>query len=149
MPNWNAYKIFANGKRAKSPFTTFDADESQHFFDSILPTLSPKLQKSTWLVLDSEAPQERPAEIIDEEKIRFEKNKTKVLSKLAAKKYPQFSDRKIEACLAMNKETGWKWAWCVVECASHQYLGELSERLDSSALADQWIREQIECMAST
>ena len=79
---------------------------------------------------------------------RFKKNKTKVLSKLTAKKFPQFSNKKIEACLAMNKETNWKWAWCVVDCASHQYLGELSQRFDYSAQADDWIEEQIKCMAS-
>ena len=50
MPNWNAYKVFASGKRAKSPYTTFEAEESQHFFDSILPTLAAKLQKAKWIV---------------------------------------------------------------------------------------------------
>jgi len=45
MPNWNVYKVFANGKRAKSPYTTFDADDGQHFFETILPTLNEKLQK--------------------------------------------------------------------------------------------------------
>jgi hypothetical protein len=49
MPSWNAYKVFANGKRAKSPYTTFEADESAHFFDNILPSLATKLQKSKWL----------------------------------------------------------------------------------------------------
>ena len=72
MPNWNAYKVFANGKRAKSPFTTFEAEESQHFFESILPTLTPKLQKSKWLVIDSALPQERQAEVRDEQKEKFE-----------------------------------------------------------------------------
>ena len=47
MPSWNAYKVFANGKRAKSPYTTFDADDSQHFFEVILPTLSDKLQNAS------------------------------------------------------------------------------------------------------
>jgi hypothetical protein len=60
MPNWNVYKVFANGKRAKSPYTTFEAEESQHFFENILPTLGPKLKKSKWMVLDTAAPQERP-----------------------------------------------------------------------------------------
>ena len=148
MQNWNVYKVFASGKRAKSPYTSFEAEEPQYFFDNILPTLTQKLQKSKWIVLNTEQPQERQADVIDEEAERFKKNKTKVLSKLTAKKFPQFSNKKIEACLAMNKETNWKWAWCVVDCASHQYLGELSQRFDYSAQADDWIEEQIKCMAS-
>ena len=149
MPNWNAYKVFANGKRAKGPYTTFEAEESQHFFESILPALTPELQKAKWLVIDSNLPQERQAEVRDEQKEKFEKNKIKVLSKLAAKRFPQFADKKVEACLAMNERTDWKWAWCVVECASHRYLGELSERFDYPSLADEWITEQIKCMVGT
>ena len=58
MPSWNAYKVFASGKRAKMPYTTFEAEEAQHFFDNILPSLGAKLKKSKWLVWNSEEPQE-------------------------------------------------------------------------------------------
>ena len=149
MPNWNAYKVFANGKRAKSPHTTFEADESAHFFDNILPSLAMKLQKSKWLVLNTEEPQERQAEVIDEAKVKFEKDKIRLLGTVAARKFPKFAKNKVEACLSMCPETGWKWAWCVVECASHKHLGELSERFDTRKEADSWVREQIESMAST
>ena len=148
MPNWNAYKVFASGKRAKMPYTTFEAEESQYFFDNILPTLGPKLQKAKWVVINTDQPQERPAEQVDEAKEKFEKQKNRVLGILAARKFPQFSNAKVEVCLAMNENTGWKWAWSIVQCASHKYIGEISERFDNSALADQWIKEQIECMAS-
>lgn len=149
MNNWNVYKVFANGKRAKSPFQTFEAEEAEHFFNSILPTLAKKLQKSKWLILCTEESQERPAEARDEEKEKFEKDKIRVLGALASRKFPDLSNKKAEVCLAMTNETGWKWAWCVVQCASHKYIGEISERFDNSALADQWIKEQIECLAST
>ena len=59
MPNWNVYKVFASGKRARSPYTTFEAEQSQHFFENILPTLGAKLKKSNWIILDAEQPQER------------------------------------------------------------------------------------------
>ena len=84
-----------------------------------------------------------------EAKEKFEKQKNRVLGILAARKFPQFSNAKVEVCLAMNENTGWKWAWSIVQCASHKYIGEISERFDNSALADQWIKEQIECMAPT
>ena len=149
MPIWNVYKVFASGKRAKMPYTTFEAEETQHFFSNILPSLGAKLQKSKWLVLNTEESQDRPAEARDEEKEKFEKDKIRVLGTLAARKFPELSSKKAEVCLAMTNETGWKWAWCVVQCASHKYIAEISERFDNSALADQWIKEQIECMAST
>ena len=149
MPSWNAYKVFASGKRAKMPYTTFDSEDSKHFYESILPTLTPKLQKSNWLILNTEEPQERQAEAIDEAKVKFEKDKIRFLGTLAAKKYPKFANNKVEACLSMCPETGWKWAWCVVECASHRHLGELSERFNTRTEADSWIREKLECMAST
>jgi len=149
MPNWNAYKVFASGKRAKMPYTTFEAEEAQHFFDNILPSLTAKLKKSKWQVLNTEESQERPTEARDEKKEKFEKDKNKFLGILAAQKYPKFANKKVEACLSMCPETGWKWAWCVVECASHRHLGELSERFDTRTGADSWIREQLECMAST
>ena len=149
MRSWNAYKVFASGKRAKMPYTTFEAEEAQHFFDNILPSLEAKLKKSKWLVLNTEESQDRPTEARDEQKEKFEKDKNKFLGTLAAQKYPKFANKKVEACLSMCPETGWKWAWCVVECASHRHLGELSERFDTRTGADSWIREQLECMAST
>ena len=149
MPSWNAYKVFASGKRAKMPYTTFEAEGAQHFFDNILPSLGAKLKKSKWSVLNTEESQERPTEARDEQKEKFEKDKIRVLGTLAARKFPELSSKKAEVCLAMTNETGWKRAWCVVQCASHKYVGEISERFDNSALADQWIKEQIECLAST
>ena len=78
MPNWNAYKVFASGKRAKMPYATFEAEEAQHFFDNILPSLTEKLKKSNWQVLNTEESQERPTEARDEKKKKFEKKKKKV-----------------------------------------------------------------------
>ena len=143
MPNWNAYKVFANGKRAKSPYTTFDADDGQHFFEVILPTLSEKLQKSKWLILNTEEPQERKAEVRDEEKERFERDKIRILSKLAAKKHPRYADDKVEACLMMCPETDWKWAWCIAEGATLRYLGDVSERFEIRSKAEEWIKIQV------
>ena len=143
MSSWNAYKIFANGKRAKMPYTTFEADESQHFFENILPTLSPKLQKANWLILNTNESQEREAEQRDEEKERYERKKISFLSKLAAKKHPNISNRKTEACLMMNKDTDWKWAWCVAEGGTLNFLGQLSELFDIQKEAEEWLRLQL------
>ena len=143
MPSWNVYKVFANGKRAKSPYTTFDADDSQHFFESILPTLSDKLKKSNWLVLNTEEPQERQAEVRDEEKEKFERQRISFLSKLAGKKFPKLAENKTEACLMMNENTDWKWAWCIAEGGTLKFLGQLSELFSTPKEAEAWIKMQI------
>jgi len=67
--NWNVYKVFKNGKRAKFPFQTFSADTKDHFFSSVLPKLDKKLQKAEWVVISVDEPQERPEEMRDEKHI--------------------------------------------------------------------------------
>jgi len=143
MPNWNVYKVFANGKRAKSPYTTFDAADEQHFFEVILPNLSEKLQKFKWVILSTEEPQERKAEVKDEANERFIKDRARVLSKLAAKKFPNYADTKIESCLMMNSQTEWKWAWCIAEVGTLRYLGEVSEKFELRGKAVEWMEKQV------
>ena len=143
MPSWNAYKVFANGKRAKSPYTTFDADDSQHFFENVLPTLSPKLQKSKWLILDVNEPQERQAEQRDEAKEKYERQRISLLSKLAANKFPKLAENKTEACLMMNENTDWKWAWCIAEGGTLRFLGQLSGLFNTPKEAEEWIKLQV------
>jgi|TARA_A100000172_G_scaffold80940_1_gene71998 hypothetical protein len=145
MQDWNVYKVFANGKRAKSPYTTFEATESGHFFESILPTFSAKLRKSKWVVLSVNDSQEREAEAVDEEKEKFDLDKQRVLSKIAAREFPHFADRRLEACLILSKSTEWKWAWCLVQRVTHVYFGHLSPQFDTAIQAEEWIKEQIEC----
>lgn len=143
MPNWNAYKVFANGKRAKSPYTTFESDESNHFFESILPTLEPKLQKCKWVILNTESPQERPAEQRDEVREKFEKDRIRFLSKLAGKNFPNYAKKNTEACLMMCSETDWKWAWCIAEGATLKFLGKLSDKFNTPKEANSWIQAMV------
>lgn len=49
MPNWNAYKVFANGKRAKSPYTTFESDESNHFSRVFYPLSNQSFRSASGL----------------------------------------------------------------------------------------------------
>lgn len=143
MHNWNAYKVFANGKRAKNPYTTFKAEESQYFFEVILPTLSEKLQKCEWLILNTEESQVRKAEVRDEAKDKFEKDRSRVLSSLTAKKFPKYAKKKIEACLMMCPETDWKWAWCIAEAGTLRYLGEVSDKFELRGEALRWMENQV------
>ena len=146
MTNWNVYKVFSNGKRAKAPFRIFEAESADHFFNEILPTLSKKLQSSEWTVIDSVEPQEREEEQIDKEAEAYAKARTSMLENLAAEKFPHLSKHKAEVCLMLSANTDWKWAWCITEAVTNRYLGELSNRFKSEVEAGAWAKEQIECM---
>ena len=146
MNSWNAYKVFANGKRAKMPFMSFDADESEHFYNEILPTLEKKVQKNNWLILDVNDPQEREEEARDEEHEKFVKMRTRLLSKMAVRKYPGLAISNVQSCLLMSSDVGWKWAWCIVQGSSHKFIAEISERFDTASAAENWLKEQVECM---
>ncbi len=143
MPTWNAYKVFANGKRAKNPLMTFESDDSSHFYNSILLTLEPKMQKFDWIILNTESPQERKAEQKEEVNQKFEENKIKVLSKLAKNKFPKYMKKNTEGCLMLNENTDWKWAWCVAESATLNFLGKLSQNFNTSTEAEEWIRNMV------
>jgi len=51
--NWNVYKIFANGKRAKFPMHTFKYDDEtlvfEFFTKQIEPTFTVKQKKSKYI----------------------------------------------------------------------------------------------------
>ena len=60
--NWNVYKVFKSGKRAKNPLMTFDYGGStpiEEFFEKkIKIDLSEKLRKSKYIVIRSDLVQD-------------------------------------------------------------------------------------------
>jgi len=139
MPKWNVYKIFASGKRAKSPYTTFEAEEAQHFLQNILPTLEPKLKKAKWMVLDADEPQEHPGGgTMSADDILAEK-RNQLLSEIAIELFPGITKSNVSTCLMSNESTDWKWAWCIAQGATHKFLGLLSEKFDTRKEAIAWI----------
>ena len=146
MNEWNVYKVFASGKRAKKPYVTFNAEESSHFFENILPTFTTKQKKTSWVVIDSQASQERPVERIDEEaELAIKKNQT-VLKARASEKYPNLMGRKVIGALMMSKDTDWKWAWCLVQPATHNFIAMVSEPFEKRKEAIDWIPTEYQKM---
>jgi hypothetical protein len=139
VSNWNVYKIFKSGKRAKSPFETFEASDKEHFFSEILPTLGEKLQKADWLVISAEEPQERPEGGTMSEDDIIAKKRNRYLTKIAIESFPDIADKGVSTCLMMNEQTDWKWAWCVAEGATHRFLGLLSNKFETRREAVKWI----------
>ena len=64
---WNAYRIFLNGKRAKRPSITFKHDNektvSEHFESKIKRRLGKKYKSSEFTILRADLPQNSKEEI--------------------------------------------------------------------------------------
>ena len=69
--NWNVYKIFNNGKRAKAPMHTFvyaDEDKVKEYFDVVVKeNFTEKIRRCDFELLRADLPQDRKAEVVDEE----------------------------------------------------------------------------------
>jgi len=142
--NWNAYKVFKNGKRAKAPLLTFeyDGDTSKvldYFEDYIKKNFNEKNRESNFVVLREDAPQERKEKKI-EENFHFQ---TLVLNALAKKLNLEKKQRMVGG-LIFASATHWKWQWCALEPATNNYIAGLSPRFDNATEADKWMKTQIQ-----
>ena len=147
--NWNVYKVFKNGKRAKSPITTFESEEenaSEVFELKVKAGFPAKLKKSKFVFIREDSEQARESEIIDTAIDLFMINKQKVLSTLLTTKNLD-ADRKpklsVSGALILCKDSGWKWQWAAIEAATSKYIVGLSETFGTSKEADEWMQEQI------
>ena len=142
--NWNVYKVFKNGKRAKSPITTFESEEenaSEVFNLKVKAGFPAKLKKAKFVFI-----REDSAQAIDTELDLFAINKQKVLSVLLSTKNLN-TDRKprlsVSGALILCKDSDWKWQWAAIEAATSKYIVGLSETFSTSKEAEEWMRQQI------
>jgi hypothetical protein len=142
MSEWNVYKVFSNGKRAKSPYMTFKSDSADHFDRAIFPSMAKKLQKYKWIVLNVDEPQGRAEAYLSDEQIKLQKQAV-VLNKIAAKRHPSVYNKNVSGCLLLSASTDWKWAWCVVDGATNNFVGLLSDKFDKASDAEKWMADQI------
>ncbi len=143
--NWNVYKIFKNGKRAKAPIVEFsrtEEDAHRYFNEEIKKKFSKRLDSENYLLVRSDLPQERQAEIVDHEEERFIKNKNKVLGALLKKKNID-SKRKVGTGLIFSANSKWKWQWAVLQSATNKYIAGLSPAFEKHSDAMAWINDQI------
>tara|TARA_Y100000310_G_scaffold321922_1_gene380237 strand:- start:3896 stop:4354 length:459 start_codon:yes stop_codon:yes gene_type:complete len=145
LVNWNVYKMFKNGKRAKAPMTVFEFDgderEAETYFRSIiLENFNEKNRGSDFSILRADLPQER----LDPNKKNNEilRKQVLVLAKAARKKNITHS-RKTTTGLMFASATYWKWQWCILESGTNNFVAGLSPRFDNSGEADKWMNQQI------
>ena len=145
--NWNVYKVFNNGRRAKAPVYNFmygnESNVVDHFEDNIKEVLvekfGSKIKENKFSILRADLPQIRQTEET------LEESNKKLRSKVFAKnlKNNDWGDKRIECVLLFSGATEWKWQWCVVQAGTTNVLKYVSPKTDSYEGAHAWMNDQI------
>lgn len=145
--NWNVYKVFKNGKRAKAPVTTFAYDDKssvyEYFEAEIKENFTEKIRDWNFTLLSEEEPQEREEEKtnkIEEDALR---KQILVLGRLLRDK-GVVSKYRVVGGLIFASTTNWKWQWCALEAASSSFIAGLSPQFDTPSEAQKWMHQKIQ-----
>ena len=148
--NWNVYKLFSNGNRAKAPFAVIEGKdcESESFTAMVRKNLEEKFGAKAALtkykIMRADLPQE---ERVDEEEKKNLVLRNRVLSTKIKALGLDLQNKRTTGALVMSKETNWKWQWCVLRAASNQFIAALSDEFKSSQEATEWMKSEIELIA--
>ena len=143
--NWNVYKVFKNGKRAKAPSCNFEATEGDyltHFEQEIKKNFTENFKANGFTILRSDLPQARPVEAVNEEQEKFLKEKNRVLARIIADKNITHK-RRMATALIFYPESDWKWQWAAVESGTSNYVAGLSPTFNTSKEANEWIHNLV------
>lgn len=143
--NWNVYKLFKSGKRAKAPVHSFFFDGTleeayDRFVGSEIKQLGDKANQTKYHILNSETDQERVLESDESEKISIEKNR--VLGAIM-RKIELPTARSYATALVYTRESNWKWQWAAIQPGTGKYIAGLSEEFKTHGAAEEWMNSQI------
>ena len=144
--NWNVYKLFSNGNRAKAPFAVLEGEdcESESFMSKVRKNLEEKFgakaPQTKYKIMRADLPQEERA---DEEEKKNLLLRNRVLSTKIKALGLDLENKKTTGALVMAPETNWKWQWCVLRMASNQYIASLSPEFVSTEGATEWMNNEI------
>ena len=145
--NWNVYKVFSSGKRAKMPLHVFEYDGEDdvhdYFNDEVkkflVETKGEKIKKTKFTLIRSDVSQDR---IDPHAKTKeYEHMRNKVIKKHFKTMSGDYKN--VTVGITYRPETDWKWQWCIMEQATHQYVGPISEKFDSYEGAQDWMTQEI------
>jgi len=148
--NWNVYKLFSNGNRAKAPFVVIEGEdcESESFIAMVRKNLEEKFGAKAALtkykIMRADLPQEERA---DEEEKKNLVLRNRVLSTKINALGLDLQNKRTTGALVMSEDTNWKWQWCVLRAASNQFIAALSDEFDSAQEAMEWMKDEIELIA--
>jgi len=144
--NWNVYKLFTNGNRAKAPFAVIESEEceSEGFCAMVRKNLEEKFgakaRSTKYKIMRSDLPQE---ERIDDEEKKNLVLRNRVLSIKINALGLDLQKIKTTGALVMSPETNWKWQWCVLRMASNQFIAALSPEFNSVEDSQEWMSAEI------
>ena len=145
--NWNVYKLFSNGNRAKAPFAVLEGEdcESDGFMSKVRKNLEEKFgakaRSTKYKIMRADLPQEERA---DEEGKKNLVLRNRVLSTKIKALGLDLENKKTTGALVMSPETNWKWQWCVLRMSSNQFIASLSPEFISTEGAIGWMNDEIE-----
>jgi len=149
--NWNVYKVFKNGKRAKAPMHTFTHDDPEtvtNYFNAVIKeNFGEKNRRWDFLVLRADLPQERKAEVVDEEARKLQEEQNRVFGKLIQGAHLPPNTKSVVAGLVCCEKSNWEWQWAVVQEGTSMYLAGLSPTFKSHIAANEWMNEKINELA--
>ena len=148
--NWNVYKLFNNGNRAKAPFVVVEGDncESEDFIAMVQKNLEEKFGGKAALtkykIMRADLPQE---ERVDDEERKNLALRNRVLALKITALGIDLQKIKTTGALVLSPETNWKWQWCILRMASNQFIAALSPEFSSTEEAQEWMSDEIEKIA--
>ena len=145
--NWNVYKLFANGKRAKFPSKTFMYDDEalvfEFFTKQIAPTFTVKQKKSKYILIREDLPQERDENTKRPEEILHQKRSKVFREHLMSVNKAAIAEKNTQFGMILCEESEWKWQWAAMETGTLQYLLGVSPLFKSQEAAVEWMDSQI------
>ena len=145
--NWNVYKLFSNGNRAKAPFAVLEGEscESESFMSKVKKNLEEKFGAKAALtkykIMRADLPQEERADVEKEKNLVL---RNRVLSTKIKALGLNLENKRTTGALVMSGDTNWKWQWCVLRMSSNQFIAALSPQFDSAENAQDWMKSEIE-----
>lgn len=142
--NWNVYKVFKNGKRAKAPIANFYASEEtykEYFEQQVKKNFTENLKNQNFKLIRSDLSQERVSEVADVAEEKKLRKKNRVLAALM-RKANLSSKRKLMGGLVYYSETNWRWQWAALEAGTSKFIATLSPSFKTSKEAEDWIQNQ-------
>ena len=143
--NWNVYKVFKNGKRAKAPILQFESTEEEHadyFENEIRKNLKNSMRKEVFKLIRADLPQQREAEVNDINNDKHLRERNKALSKIFAK-FGIKTKRPVATALIYYSESDWRWQWAAIESGTSKYIKGLSPKFNTTNEAEEWLKELI------
>ena len=145
--NWNVYKLFNNGNRAKAPFAVVEGEdcESESFLAKVKKILEEKFGAKAALtkykIMRADLPQEERADVEKEKNLVL---RNRVLSTKINALGLDLQNKRTTGALVMSGDTNWKWQWCVLRMSSNQFIAALSPEFDTTEDAQDWMKNETE-----